>query len=146
MNKQNRIQPPTRVTVESLMTREVRCVQPEMTIHQAIGVLLTHTVAGAPVVDENQKVLSVVSEGDLLRLASKRGLKTTIRECFDQLVKTEGLFSLRKSDGFAHAYMKALGHPVHRFIVVDDTGKLEGIVSRSNILRVVFESSATEFK
>ena len=137
---------PAAMTVETLMTAKVHCLSPDMTIHEAIGIIINQRISGAPVVDKNRRVLTVVSEGDLLKLASKVGLDATVVSCFDRLVKSEQLFTLKKTDTFAHAYMKALAHPVHRFIVVDDRGHLEGIVSRSNILRVVYESKKTEFK
>ena len=132
-------------TVETIMTAQVYCVRPEMTVHEAIGLLLEKSIAGAPVIDASRKVVSVVSEGDLLKLASKVGLDKTIADCMDRLTKTSNLLTLKKTDSFAHAYMKILAHPVHRFIVVDEKGLLEGIVSRSNILRVVHESKKTQF-
>lgn len=133
------------VTVESIMTRNVHCIKLEMTVHEAIGLLLEHSVAGAPIADQNGKAVSVVSEGDLLKLATAVGLKNKISDCLHRLVKTENLLTLKRTDTFAYAYMKALAHPVHRFIVIDGAGRIEGIVSRSNVLRIVFESQKTEF-
>ena len=128
------------IQIQSLMTSQVHCIRPDMTIHEAITILLNHSVAGAPVVDDQNKVLTVASEGDLLKLAANGSLDKKISQCMDRLCRTENLITLRRTDAFATAYMKFLSHPVHRLIVIDEKGRLEGIVSRSNVLKIVLES------
>ncbi len=99
-----------------------------MTVRDAIKFVLKNKIGGAPVVDSNKKVMSVVTEGDLLKLAASVGMEKTIFQCMIRLTKTDKLITIRKTDTFADVYKRFLSHPVHRLIVVDDMGRLEGLV------------------
>lgn len=132
------------ILVEQIMTSEVQCVLTDMTVRDAIQLLLQHKVAGAPVIDSHKKVMSVVSEGDLLKLASSVGMSKTIYQCLIKLTKTDKLITLQKKDTFMTVYRKFLTTQVHRIIVVDDRGRLDGIVSRSDVLRIIADQGSKE--
>lgn len=141
--------PPAQVKVPTLnvgtmMTATVLTITPAMTIRESIKLILTNKISGAPVIDNNKKVMTVVSEGDLLRLAAGSGLDKTIFQCMTKLTKMDKLLTVCKTDSFAEAYKKFLANTVHRLIVVDDIGRLEGIVTRSTILRVLVDTSVSK--
>lgn len=50
-----------------VMTRDVVTVTPQTPVAEIVHVLLGHAISGVPVVDEQRRVVGVVSEGDLLR-------------------------------------------------------------------------------
>ncbi|MGY8666436.1 CBS domain-containing protein [Bradyrhizobium sp. UFLA05-109] len=50
-----------------IMTRSVISVTPDTTIVEAANIMLKRHVSGLPVVDENGKLVGVVSEGDFIR-------------------------------------------------------------------------------
>lgn len=127
------------ISVESIMTTEVSTVSPMSTVRDAIVLLTTKKISGAPVVDNKNSVMSVVSEGDLLRLAAAVGLDKQLGHCLDRLPKVEALITARANDAFTEAYKMFLTKGIHRIIVTDDNGKLRGIVSRSNVLRVLVD-------
>ena len=127
----------TPLTVAAIMTSKVVSVLTDMTIRETIQLVLKNKISGVPVVDSTQKVMTVLSEGDLLKLAASVGLDKTIFQCMTRLTKKDKLLTIKKTDIFADVYKRFLSHPVHRLIVVDDIGRLEGIVSRSNVLRVL---------
>jgi CBS domain-containing protein len=128
---------PPILTVAEIMTTVIHTVNPEMTVREAIALLLEHKISGAPVCDSGRKVMSVVSEGDLLKLAAGVGMEKTIFQCMSKLKKTAELLTVGEKDSFAALYKLFLTHSVHRIIVVDQMGRLDGLVSRSNILRVL---------
>ena len=134
---------PPPLKVEDIMTSNVMGVPPEMTVREAMKLLSTHKISGAPVVNNMNKVLSVVSEGDLLKLAASEGMDKSINSCLHKLCKTENLMTLKKTNTFSDAYMMFLTKTVHRIIVIDGNGNLQGIVSRSNVLRVICSTSDT---
>ena len=129
------------ITAETLMTIKVHCITTEMKISDAIGLLLTHRIHGAPVVDSLKKVISEISEGDLLRLAPK-GLNKTIGACLDSLPTFAKLETVKRGAPFAQLYREFLSKDIYRIIVVDDNGQLQGLVSRSDILRVLYRPTA----
>ena len=126
--------------VEAIMTSTVLTVNPMMTIREAIILLTTNKISGAPVVDNKQTVLSVLSEGDLLKLAASMGMDKQISLCLEKLPQITDLITARTQTTFAEIYKLFLGRSVHRIIITDDNGKLRGIVSRSNALRVLVDS------
>ncbi|CAN5409865.1 hypothetical protein BH10BDE1_BH10BDE1_30990 [soil metagenome] len=132
-----------KTTVATIMTTDVSTVTPMMTVRDVIVLLTSKKISGAPVVNDMQVVISVVSEGDLLKLAASVGLEKQIGQCVDKLVKTKDLITARVSDSYADIYKKFLTKSVHRVIVTDDNGRLRGIVSRSNLLRTLVELAAT---
>ncbi len=131
---------PPAIKIETIMTSAVRHISPEMTVREAIMLLTSHEISGAPVVDNFGKVLSVCSEGDLLKLAATTGLDKSINSCLGKLATTEKLITLKKTATFSEAYVLFLTKHVHRIIITDSNGKLQGILSRSNILRVLCAS------
>jgi len=50
-----------------VMTREVVTVTPHATVAEIVRLLLGHGISGVPVVDDQHRVVGLVSEGDLLR-------------------------------------------------------------------------------
>ena len=130
------------LTVESIMTSNVQAVTQTMTVREAILLLVEKKISGAPVVDKLEKVVSVVSEGDLLKLAASHGLDKPIAMCVDKLVKVEKLVTAKKTEPFTEVYKRFLSHPVHRILVTDGNGKLQGIVTRSNVLKVLIEGNS----
>jgi predicted transcriptional regulator len=139
--------PPTRppeIKVETIMTKAVHVITQSMTLRDAIKLLTEHKIAGAPIVDGMNNVISVMTEGDALKLAAlPGGMDKQISKCMDQLCKTNNLITAKANDSFADVYKLFLHHGFHRVIVVDSSGKLHGLVSRSNVLRLLVESAPT---
>jgi predicted transcriptional regulator len=55
-------------TVKEYMQRRLVTLQPDMPIEVAIQLLLKNRISGAPVVDEDRKLIGVLSEKDCLRI------------------------------------------------------------------------------
>ena len=132
----------TEIRVENIMTSEVFAIPLSMTVREAIKLLISNRISGAPVVDSMNHVVSVMTEGDGLKLAAVYGLDKQIAVCADRLPKQNKLITAKITDSFTDVYKTFLSYPVHRVVVVDDNGNLKGIVSRSNVLRVLVESDA----
>lgn len=128
------------LTVEAIMTAKVFTVHVSMTLREAILVLVKNKIHGAPVVDSSNTVVSVVSEGDLLRLATQKGMEATIGACLKEIVDAQRLIVAHRHDTFQSIYKLFLAHSVHRIIVIDNNWKLQGIVSRSNMLRLLVQA------
>lgn len=126
------------VTVESLMIKEVPCIGVDMNVKVAIGTLLKQKISGAPVLDPVKKVITIVSQGDLMKMAATKGLTATIGNNLRDLPETKKLVTVKRDATFAELYRKFIGSPVHRIIVVDDNGRLQGLVSRSTVLKVLY--------
>ncbi|HMN69189.1 MAG TPA: CBS domain-containing protein [Bdellovibrionales bacterium] len=133
------LSPPT-LLVSEIMTAGVHSIRPEMKIYEVIELLIRHHISGAPVVDHLDQVLSVVSEGDVLRLAALEGLEATVAHCLPQLPRPKNLITVQRTQSFADAYRLFIKHSLHRIIVVDSNGRLHGVVTRADILRIFVEA------
>ena len=127
--------------VKEFMTPSVHTVTLDMTVREAIEKLTSNQISGAPIVDSSQKVVSVVSEGNLLKLAAGKNLDKKISQVIGQLPKSESLIHLSSASSFIDAYRLFLANSVHRIIIMDANGKLQGIVSRSNVLRILVSTA-----
>jgi predicted transcriptional regulator len=131
------------LTVEDLMTSEVFAFTPMTTVSDAINIIITKKISGAPIVDQANRVVSVVSESDLIKFAALGGMDKTLGDFEAKLVKKESLVTVKRSDRFVDIFKKFLDYPVRRVLVVDSNGKLQGIVSRSNILKAFIKTKKT---
>jgi CBS domain-containing protein len=55
--------------VKDIMTSPVVSIEPDMTVIQAVRIMLQRHISGLPVIDKSGRLLGVVTEGDFLRRA-----------------------------------------------------------------------------
>ena len=146
---------PRHATIGDVMTARVHTATAMTPFKVLVRIIEENHIGGIPVVDENGAVLGVVSESDLMQKERRR-----------QLESSEDLIHLgrrRRERAVAHGTVasdvmsapavtitpdaplaeaaKLMQHKnVHRLVVVDATGRLVGIVSRSDLLRVYLRS------
>jgi len=140
--------------ITEVMTRDVITLSPEMTIAQAWERMLEHFIKAMPVIDESQCVLGMLTDEDLIHRASvQQHLSVAAR--LDETMLNEELAVLRTSslnvagvmskpaitahvgESLGVAAARMAKHDIKRLPVVDDSGKLVGIVARVDVLRQV---------
>jgi len=141
-----------------VMTTEVATVATYTPVEEVARFLVERHVSAAPVVDDDGRLVGIVSEGDLIRRPETGteprhswwlSLLTTPEESLGEYLKTHGR---RASDVMTRTVVTTqedtpLGevasllekHRIKRVPVVRD-GKLVGIVSRADILRALAAS------
>ncbi|HTN11142.1 MAG TPA: CBS domain-containing protein [Acetobacteraceae bacterium] len=136
-----------------VMTRDVVTVTPETPVAELVQVLLSHGISGVPVVDEERRVVGVVSEGDLLRRAEmgtekRRGGWMTFFTGTEKLageyvrshgrvatdVMTRDVVCVQADTPLADIADLMEDRHIKRVPVLKDE-VLVGLVSRSNLLR-----------
>ena len=131
------------IIVSEIMTTEVFTISPQMTVKESIHLILTKRIGGAPIVDLSNHLISMISEGTLLKLAAFSGLDKKIQSCMNELPPLSKVISAKKTDPVLNLYKIFLSTNIHRIPIVDATGKLQGIVSRGNVLKVFLLSGAS---
>ncbi|MFJ3099390.1 CBS domain-containing protein [Streptomyces hydrogenans] len=137
--------------IEELMTREVVSLRGDAPFKEIVRVLAHHRITAVPVVDGTNRVLGIVSEGDLLRKTADQaavpgdtppvpGLEAWERAKAEG-TRAEELMSappVCARPGWtvveAARLMEVQG--VKRLPVVDDQDRLVGIVSRRDLLGI----------
>lgn len=129
------------LTVSSIMNSSVISVNPEMSLKSVVELFLKEEISGAPVVDKVNRVLTVISEADLIKLGVLHSLDEKVQKIINHLPKIDELIVINKSESFRNLFEKFILNPVRRVVVMDDNGKLQGIVSRRDIMATILKSA-----
>jgi CBS domain-containing protein len=125
--------------------------------------LRDNKISGAPIVDEENKVIGIISEGDIIRLLEVHSPKINLilpapldlielpirmKYEFDEIaedmerassviigdIMTKNVFKVHENESISDAAQLMDSKSVNRLPVVDDNGKLVGIVTRGDII------------
>ncbi|NEB76365.1 CBS domain-containing protein [Streptomyces sp. SID14478] len=139
-------------TVQDLMTHTVITVRAETSFKEVAVKLADHGIDAVPVVDARDCPVGVVSETDLLRREASRpdpqGHLTGSSapaggqgESAGELMTSPAVCA-QPQWNVVEAARAMDGHQVKRLPVVDETGKIVGIISRGDLLRVFLRRDA----
>lgn len=120
--------------VVDLMTTDVIAVAPDTAIRDAARLMFRNRVSGLPVVDPMDRLQGIITEADFLRLevAREEGSGTPYERVAD--VMTKGVVTVDR-DIPVHEVAKIMCvQDIKRVPVVDDEGRVVGIISRSDIV------------
>jgi CBS-domain-containing membrane protein len=137
------------------MTRDVLVVTPGTPYREIVDFLVRRQVAAVPVVDEERRVIGVVSEADVLhkvefigddrqRRTFERPSRRSAREKANAAVAADLMsfpaITVRPETSVVAAARQIETAGVKRLPVVDAHGRLVGIVSRRDLLRIHMRS------
>lgn len=138
-------------------------VKPTTTVEEALEALVDNRITGFPVIDDDWKLVGVVSDYDLLALDSVSGTGRTDTDIFPEVDSTWKTFNevqrllsktngqvvgdvmtsaplvVRKSTNLEDAARLLLKTKYRRLPVVDADGKLVGIITRGNVVRAALQ-------
>ena len=115
------------IKVEDLMTKDVVTVGPDMPVEQFVKLMFFKKHLGYPVVDEGELVGFVK-----LQHAENAGEGATVRDIMATEVKT-----IAPSESAVNAFKRISENDVGRLVVVDDSGRMLGILSKTDLVRAI---------
>jgi len=124
-------------SVADYMSRRLITFKPDQTMDQVIQTLLEKRISGGPVVDEDNNLVGVISEGDCLKEAVKG--KYTSSTTLSGKVSEHMASNVRTVEPERNIFECAqmfLDLKLRRFPVLQD-GKLIGQISQRDIMRAV---------
>jgi len=134
--------------ISSVMTpaEQVISVRPETLFKEIAGLLEGHRISAVPVLDDDLRVIGIVSEADLLaredvleelkaRAVGEKAVADTAAE-----LMTSPAVTISAGDDVVLATRIMQARKVKRLPVTDPQGRLVGIVSRRDVLRVFLRS------
>ena len=140
--------------VKDFMIPDVISIKPDATIKELLKLLTKHHIGGVPVVDNQNKLIGIVSDGDIIRyLAPKEEsvrdfiydifieegeteqeiLKDKINTTVDKLMPKKQIYTLKEDDTFENAIQILSQHHFKKIPVLDLDGKVMGIISRGDV-------------
>jgi CBS domain-containing protein len=146
--------------VHDLMSREVRSVRPDTSVADAVEMLIGKAYKALPVVDDERRVVGILTDGDVLRrlelpdagvqsaltraelgreLEALRHSGQTVQDIMVRPVVTT-----TDDAPVAKAVKVMTQRAVKRLPVVDRDGRLIGVVSRVDVLRALVQPAVAE--
>lgn len=138
-----------RLVVRDIMTPRVHRVMPDTEVGELLELMTRYQLKAVPVVGEKREVLGVVTDRDILRHlmpaigraaggdrspSEDRPLyRTPVRE-----IMSRSVMCISEEQGLTEAVSTMINKDVERLPVVHE-GRLTGFVSRTDILRKLFE-------
>ncbi|MFJ7910453.1 CBS domain-containing protein [Kitasatospora sp. NPDC096204] len=141
-------------TVEFVMTSPVVLVSPETGFREIVALLSEYDITGVPVVDPEGRPLGVVSEADLLRTLAAQEDPASLLPAPESaqagpdgevtaadLMTAQPVCTTPDTSVVAAARMMSR-HGLKRLPVLDEEGRVIGMVSRGDLLRVFLREDA----
>jgi CBS-domain-containing membrane protein/PII-like signaling protein len=145
---------PEHLRVADVMNREVLRVRPDTPLKDLVGLLIGRDYRAVPVVDEAERVIGIVTNGDLvargglamrlelLATASREAIQRQLASLAENGhtaadVMTREVATVAPAISVVDAARLMAQQRLKRLPVVDTTGHLLGIVSRVDLLRTV---------
>lgn len=126
------------VSIREYMTTDYAIVKPDMPVAQAAASLIKKPLLGAPVLDDNGKLLGWISDQECLQATLQVVYHNTrvanVKDVMQQDVLTVSL----TSDPLEVAQQMLNGKP-KSYPVVDASNKVVGVLSRRHILMMLDE-------
>lgn len=125
------------LTAGAIMTTDIVTSRPNVSIEAAIDALLSEEISGLPVIDDDGRLVGVITEFALLAVAYDRRVKNhTVSQHM-----TRDVISVDIDDPVSRVADLCIVHRVRRVPVMKD-GRLVGIISRRDVLRALIERPA----
>ena len=134
--------------LEKIMVRDVVTITPESTLHEAAK-LMGERHIGSLVVIKYETPVGIITERDLLREVVKRGIDlekdwlvggTSIKEEKVEDIMSYPLISISSTSSIKQASQMMIEKKIRR-LAVGEAGKMVGIVTASDLIRCLPESS-----
>ncbi len=143
--------------IHDIMTTDVATVHRDTPLRDAARLLLERRISGLPVVDENNKLVGIVTEADFLTSLGipchhpAHSLWQTLESMFKHQPDT-GNTPEKVAEIMAHEVISISGnktlhdaidsmkkHHIKRLVVTDKQGQVQGIITRSNLVQVLLQ-------
>lgn len=147
-------------TAKEIMSSPAVSVNVEQTLQDVIEILAKNRFSGVPVIDNENKVIGVISDTDIIRYSHQVSVVplsnlsgwisphvdisdlATVRKGFELLhktkvneVMTKKVFTVHEGDSATDVAQLMNKRRINRVPVVDSEGKLVGIVTRGDMVQ-----------
>ncbi|MEY4674481.1 MAG: hypothetical protein RL148_2265 [Planctomycetota bacterium] len=130
--------------VKDVMTRQPHTCRPEDTLAVAAQLMWEHDCGCVPVVDEHHHVVGIVTDRDACMASYTKGLR--LDEIPVRAAMAKHVFTCGEDETTVSAKAQLQAHQVRRLPVVDETGRLTGILSVNDLLRSVAATRQPELR
>jgi CBS domain-containing protein len=150
-------------TVAEVMSRDPILARPDQPLKEAIQILADRRISGLPVVDDTGKLVGIISETDLMWQETdvtppayimlldsviylenpgryERDLHKALGQTVGEVMSSEPVITITPDKLVKDAAKLMHERHINRLPVLDNTGKLVGILTRGDIVRAMAAS------
>lgn len=145
---------------KDIMSSPTISISKEQTVKEALDLLAKHSISGLPVIDENDKVVGIISDTDIIRYSQQKSIIShsgpsfwispysniedlaSVRNGFELLNKTQlenvmtkKVYTVTENTSASDVAKLMNRRNINRIPVVNDDGKLVGIVTRADLVQ-----------
>jgi CBS domain-containing protein len=126
---------PAETAVSEVMTHQVICVAPDVTLEALLALMIERAISGVPVVNERGLPIGIVSKTDLVRHRYENGNTEPADEITVSDLMLPIAHTLLESAPLSHAAALMAWEGVHRLPICSEEGDVVGILSALDVVR-----------
>lgn len=127
-------------TAKDIMSTDIMSATENMTIEEALKILVNYKITGLPVVDKSGKMKGVLSEYDILKQLSKD--KQLSEKCFQKKITySKKVDAIKETLKLSKIMKEFVDTKYRRLPVINEEGILVGIITRRDLMRVFYYRS-----
>ena len=129
---------PSYESIAEYMTTNVITFNPNQSIYEVIDIMLQKAISGAPVMNDNNELVGILSEKDCLRIIVDKAYNNMpVNQMKVKDLMSPNVETVTLNNDIVDMANKFLSSTFKRFPVVNEQGKLIGQIGRRDILKAV---------
>ncbi len=135
-----------KITVRDCMSKNMVLFTKDQSVIEVVEKLIKHRISGGPVVDEDRRVIGVISEGDCIKqISESRYYNMPMEDVTIEKYMSKEVDTMSPEINLFDAANRFLVSKRRRFPVVEND-KIIGIVSQKDILRTALYLKGSSWK
>ncbi|WP_163969782.1 CBS domain-containing protein [Oceanobacillus halotolerans] len=144
--------------IKDFMITDTIYATKETTLEELLETLVNNKIGGVPVLDENHKLLGMVTDGDVIRYLQPKGrtvydifsmvlvnekedleakLNYTIHDTVEKIMRRKEICTVHEDDDLEKALLIFSKNRFKKIPVLNNEEKVVGVVSRGDLIRFI---------
>jgi CBS domain-containing protein len=124
---------------KDIMSTKLVVVHSDTSIEEAVKLLVNNKITGLPVVDDDGRMVGILSEYDVIcAVANAKNAANSSESLRRPVEYTKQLISVKESESLTVILTKFIDQKVRRLPVLDQQEHLVGMITRRDIMRVLY--------
>jgi CBS domain-containing protein len=124
------------MNVEDVMTRDVKTCPWHASVNEAARMMWEQDFGVLPIIDGDGTVVGIITDRDVCMAAYTQG--RPFAHISVATAMSRSVYGCKRGDSLAEAMTTMQRHQIRRLPVLDATGRIEGILSLSDLTRALF--------
>lgn len=136
----------TLIKVSDYMTKDLITFDPDQSVMDVIETLVKHKISGGPVVDKNNKLLGIISEGDCIKqLNDSRYYNMPIDDARVEKFMVKDVETIDGNLNIFDAADRFIKAKRRRFPILED-GRLIGQISQKDVMKAALKLNSQRWR